>query len=138
LYFLLAAWSGAAWAAPSIDGRWQTADGGGVIEIGPCGEAVCGRIIGTKGFKPDGSPPLDFRGVSQCKLQIIAGVKVEGPPPWKGTITDPRSGKMYKAELSTDDEGRLHLRGYVAVPLLGATQVWMPYRGTVTDDCHMG
>jgi hypothetical protein len=35
------------------------------------------------------------------------------------------------------DNGDLHLRGYVLVPLLGSTQVWTRYAGQPTADCHM-
>ena len=44
---------------------------------------------------------------------------------------------MSALRVAHDIPGRLRLRGYVLVPVLGATQTWTPYKGMVTPDCRM-
>ena len=45
---------------------------------------------------------------------------------WQGRIYDPRSGTWYKSRLSIVD-GRLNIRGYIGMPMLGQTRVFDPY-----------
>ncbi|HEY6434702.1 MAG TPA: DUF2147 domain-containing protein [Acetobacteraceae bacterium] len=117
-------------------GRWTTANRGGVIEIGWCGATLCGRIVGIA--RLPGEPiPTDYQGRSQCGLTIITDESPTRDGTWLGHITDPRSGKKYQAELWVDDAGRLKLRGFVAVPLLGETETWRRFTGRLTADCRV-
>ena len=54
---------------------------------------------------------------------------------WQGHILDPDSGKRYNARVWIDAAGRLNLRGYRGIPLLGETQVWTMFYGNVAADC---
>ena len=53
-----------------------------------------------------------------------------------GTVTDPHDGDVYHATLWVADDGNLHLRGYIGIPLLGSTQTWTHFTGTLRPDCH--
>jgi uncharacterized protein (DUF2147 family) len=117
-------------------GRWATADGSGVIQIGWCGATLCGRIIGIA--RPPGEPvPTDYQGRSQCGLIIITDQSPTQDGTWLGHVTDPRNGKRYQAELWVDDSGHLKLRGFVGIPLLGKTVTWNRFTGRVTADCRV-
>lgn len=124
-------------AAATIEGLWLTEDRDAVIKIEACGGTLCGLIAGIGTFSPDGSPPKDIRGRSQCRLEIIHALVQSEPGRWFGTITNPEDGRAYKARLSLDDAGRLRLRGYIGIPLFGSTQTWTAYSGTLTADCRM-
>jgi uncharacterized protein (DUF2147 family) len=118
-------------------GLWLTESGDGVIEVAPCGNALCGRIVGI-GRAPGAPIPTDVQGRSQCGLTIL---KVEDPTPdgiWTGSVTDPRNGSTYGAQLWLDHAGQLHLRGYLGIPLLGQTQTWTRYPGRLSDGCRLG
>jgi uncharacterized protein (DUF2147 family) len=126
-------------AAPGPVGRWLTEDRGGVIEIYSCGAALCGRIVGmTEPLRPDGKPQTDNTGRPKCGLTILHASVPTEPDEWAGRITDPDDGSDWHCVLSVDAEGRLHLRGYVLLPLLGQTQIWTPYTGRLGADCRMG
>jgi hypothetical protein len=56
---------------------------------------------------------------------------------WEGRITDPRDGKTYQAKLWVDATGNLHLRGFIGIPLLGSTQIWQKYNGSLTAECGL-
>ena len=127
----------AARGAEAPIGRWLTADGNGVIAIEPCGAALCGRIVGSN--RPADAPmPTDRGGRPECGLTILTtDAQPTADGAWNGRIIDPRNGTAYHARLWLDDGGTLHLRGYVAVPLLGQTQIWHRYAGQLTPDCRM-
>ncbi len=115
-------------------GAWSTADGHSVVAIEPCGDALCGRIVGID-RAPTDPMPTDVRGRSQCGLTIIKKEKLSADGTWQGVVTDPRSGATYDAKLWLDASGDLHLRGYIGVPLLGATQTWRRFTGHLTAEC---
>ena len=124
-----------AMAPTSPIGTWTTENGHGVIAIAPCGDALCGRIVGID--RAPGDPmPTDVHGQSQCGLTIITGERPDDPGTWVGHITDPRDGSVYGARLWVQN-GNLHLRGYLGIPLLGSTQVWRPFTGRLTPDCGL-
>lgn len=59
-------------------------------------------------------------------LSIIDGMKKDGDGYAGGTILDPENGKVYKSKMKLVDGGRkLEVRGYVGVPMLGRSQVWV-------------
>jgi uncharacterized protein (DUF2147 family) len=124
-------------AAPSPDGMWMTQDGDGIISIQPCDGKLCARIDGFMLDHPDDRSPVDYRGVSQCHLPLISDAEQVEPNLWKGHITDPRNGNVYRVELHVESDGTLALRGYIGIPLLGQTQTWTRYDGTVPEDCRI-
>jgi uncharacterized protein (DUF2147 family) len=124
-------------AAPAILGKWLTESGHGVIEIVRCENAVCGSIVGIE-RTPSEPMPTDVTGRSQCGLTIIRDVTQAANNMWSGKITDPRDGATYNANLWVDNEGRLNLRGYIGIPLLGSTQVWSRFSGRIADNCRFG
>jgi uncharacterized protein (DUF2147 family) len=125
-------------AAPPRDptGDWFTEDKTGVIHVGPCGTDICGSIVGISKWAPDGSPPKDTEGRSQCQLVFIHDMKPGDDGRRHGTVTDPRDGKTYTAQLWIDGEGDLRLRGYIGLPILGSTQIWTKFTGKRQPDCH--
>jgi uncharacterized protein (DUF2147 family) len=59
-------------------------------------------------------------------LIILFGLKRNGEEYQNGQILDPENGKLYASRLNVSDDGKqLQVRGYIGVPLLGRTQVWM-------------
>jgi hypothetical protein len=41
-----------------------------------------------------------------------------------GTVVDPENGKEYRGKIWAEGNDKLHLRGYIGIPLLGRTEVW--------------
>jgi uncharacterized protein (DUF2147 family) len=118
-------------------GSWLTEDGRGVIQIYVCADGVlCGRIIGMK--EPDPSDSRrDRGGAGRCGLVLLRDARETEPGVWFGKITNPEDGSVWNCTLRVDEYGQLRLRGYVLVPLLGQTQVWKPYGGSLSHDCRM-
>ncbi|HQT45608.1 MAG TPA: DUF2147 domain-containing protein [Acidocella sp.] len=132
------AFSHAASATPkSPAGAWLTANQQAIIVIVPCGPDFCGRIAGIVQNTPGSSAPLDWQGKPQCGLTILHthAADTGATPKWRGTILDPRDGSVYQASLTLDDHGNLRLHGYLALPLLGQTEVWHPFNSQALSGC---
>ena len=133
LIVLLAALAGPAAASPSPAGMWWTEDHGGILRIAPCGPQMCGTIVGQD--SPKGRP-VDRQGVLQCGLTILRGAPDDDDPGhYTGSITNPDDGKNWRAKFWIGEDGKMQLRGYVLMPMLGETQHWPPFRGKVDPDC---
>lgn len=123
-------------AAHGPVGLWWTKGQEAVVAIEPCGEALCGRLVGLprEAWEPI---PLAVDGRSQCGLTIIHGEKPDEEGGWRGWISDPRSGSNYRARLSMDRSGGLRVHGYLLIPALGRTQVWTRFTGHVDSSCQV-
>jgi uncharacterized protein (DUF2147 family) len=125
----LLAWGVPAGAAATASpaGRWLTEDGAAVIEIAPCGPALCGAIhkvlkADPKAPKTDvHNPDPRLRQRPTANLRILSGFVPDGSR-WKGHIYDPRSGRTYKSFVEVKPGGTLALSG--CVWMLCQTQSW--------------
>ena len=124
--------AGAAYAAPQpVTGRWLTPEGKAIVEIAPCGQALCGRI--AKVLKPrPGGPAVDVKNPDPAQrtrpiegIRILTGLTADGDV-WKGRVYDPESGRTYRAEL-TRTGSTLKLKGCLFGPLC-RTQAWTQAR----------
>ncbi len=117
-------------------GDWQTEDGQGVIRVGPCGTGYCGVIVGTSEYPANGDALRDVHGRPQCHLSIINGLHIRDDSRLHGTVTNPEDGRTYSAEVWVAPDHALRLRGYIGLPLLGSTQIWPHFNGTVAPNCQ--
>ncbi len=59
-------------------------------------------------------------------MTIIRDMRFDDDQFEGGTILDPNNGKTYKAIIWLDQDGqKLNVRGYIGLPLLGRSQVWL-------------
>jgi uncharacterized protein (DUF2147 family) len=129
-------WTGPSSAA-SLIGLWLTQDHDGIMKVSACDGGLCIEIAGVILDHPNDPTPVDYRGVSQCHLRLVSDARQVGPNLWKGHIRDPRDGRLYGVELHLALNGNLALRGFLGVPLFGATQTWTPFPGNVPIDCRL-
>lgn len=126
--------------AESIVGLWRTdptEQGYAHIEVTREGAEFEGRVVwlSQPDFPPGdpeaGRPKVDrlnpdpeLRGRHILGLALMSGFRyVDGV--WKGgRIYDPETGNTYKCVLKLSDDGKLKVRGYVGISLLGRTTVW--------------
>jgi len=116
----------------AILGHWLTEGDESVVEIYKAGESYSGKIIWLK--KPhnsDGSEKIDSNNPDKSKatrkiigMDIVSGFKHEGKGAWSGgQIYDPNNGKTYSCSAKLV-KGKLNIRGFIGVSLLGRTVVW--------------
>lgn len=114
-------------------GLWLSENGRAIIEIGPCADRACGKIVWmAEPLTPEGKPKTDrnnddpaLQARPICGLPLVGDFVAGGPGAWNdGFIYDPESGDTYTAFLAAQPDGTLKVRGYVGVPLLGKSQIW--------------
>ena len=71
------------------------------------------------------SCPGAFKNKPIKHLMFIWGLKENKDGSWSGgEILDPKTGKIYRARMIQKGD-KLYVRGYVGVPILGRTQIWV-------------
>jgi len=59
-------------------------------------------------------------------MTILTGMKQDGDEYNGGKILDPKNGKVYRSKMTLVEGGKkLNVRGYIGMPILGRTQVWV-------------
>ncbi len=116
---LLIALAAPTYAAVPVSGRWLTFERDSIIEVGPCGANICGRIAKILVPTLDGKPARDsnnpnpaLRGRLIEGLTLLTGFTDNGKN-WKGMIYDPRAGKTYKSYLTKLANGNLKVQGCI-------------------------
>ncbi len=117
------AFARAAQAAPASNakaiGIWRTADNNALIELFPCADALCGRIVWIKDplgadgqpLRDDRNPEPALRARPRCGLQIIEGLRPNDAATWEaGEVYDAWEGKRYRLKAELQGDGRLKLR----------------------------
>lgn len=129
LLLALVALSATAFAAEPITGKWLTDNQQALVDIQPCGAALCGTIVKVLRVKP-GSAKTDVFNPDPSKRHnpmegtVILSELVDAGDLWKGKIYNPESGKRYNARAKRDADGSLKVEGCVAFICQGPT--WQP------------
>jgi uncharacterized protein (DUF2147 family) len=107
-------------ASPSaIAGRWKTDDGKAIMEIAPCGPALCAKIAKflvaepAGGARDDKNPDKALRSRPLIGVNVLTGLVANGNG-WTGKGYSPEEGRHFKANVSVAGN-KLTLKGCVAV-----------------------
>ncbi|MEB0136755.1 DUF2147 domain-containing protein [Actimicrobium sp. CCC2.4] len=123
-------------AQSSPVGLWKSIDDGNgqpkaLIRISDSNGELKGKIEKIFPSTDDKHPNCDKceganKGQPILGMTIVNGMRAEGSEFTGGTILDPNNGKVYKSKMTLSDEGKkLNVRGYIGMPMLGRTQVWL-------------
>lgn len=134
---LLAATPVGAPQSPTPVGVWLHDNKRIEIEIAPCGDRLCGKLVWFR--RPNdaqGLPLVDFENADPALrtrpllgLTILQGLRRTGDNTWEdGNVYDPDDGENYTASMSINGDGTLRLRAYVLLPLFGKTLIWTRVR----------
>jgi uncharacterized protein (DUF2147 family) len=118
--------------ADELLGIWWNHEKDAHIEIYKCGNQFCGKIVWLKEPNEDGAPKKDKHNPEEALqsrpligLDILSGFEFKEEGSWEdGTIYNPRDGKTYSCYLKMLEEGKLKVRGFVGISLIGKTQYW--------------
>ncbi len=137
-------WMSALLAAPStfgaddVLGYW--ASEGSIIHVSKHADELSARVFALmdptytpeEAPRPVGAVRLDDRNPDPeirtrpvLGLELLSGYRFSGKR-WEGKIYDPESGNTYSSRMERDGDGNLKMRGYVGIPLLGRTAIFLP------------
>ncbi|MBY8977008.1 DUF2147 domain-containing protein [Rhodobacteraceae bacterium NNCM2] len=130
-FILLAATAHAKGPAPY--GMWLTENKRAIVEIAPCSENACGRIVWmANAYEADGTPKRDVNNPDKTlRTQPLCGLTLVGDltPDEKnaemfGYIYNPRDGKKYDARISSLAPDKIEMRGYLGLVAFGKSETW--------------
>jgi uncharacterized protein (DUF2147 family) len=116
--------------AEPFSGKWVLDDGSTTVEIRPCGERICGRIVSVTAsdkqavVTPDGQKiPAGASREPLCGQTVMDGFRPAGNGVYdKGRIFNPSDGRWYSATLTVENPNMLRVRAYVGIEALGQMQ----------------
>jgi uncharacterized protein (DUF2147 family) len=116
----------------AIIGTWETDAKDAQMEIFKSGDYYFGKLLwGNKVVETDGktskkdtkNPDVKLRTRNIIGIVNLTGLKFDDGDYLDGKIYDPPSGKTYDCKAWMKN-GRLHLRGYIGLSMLGQTAIW--------------
>lgn len=119
-------------AAPDVAGTWMTEDGEGAVQIAPCGDKLCGRIVWLKTpLDENGQPMRDennadvsLRDRPLCGMEVLSGI-APARDGWEGGwIYDPDSGARYSVAIAPGDGDAIVVTGFVGMKAFGRSLEW--------------
>ena len=120
-------------AEENLDGFWMDSDGEVILEVGPCGDARCGKVVWLKRpLGPDGLPLRDYRNSdpalrtrSVCGLEVVSGFKKQATGDWgEGIVYVSDEGASYSGYAEVLSPKQVKVTGYIGLPIFGASEVW--------------
>lgn len=117
--------------ANSVLGVWFNEDKTGKIEIYQSGSIYEGKLLWGKYMldekgvlrKDTKNPDVRLRSREWLNMVMLTGFQYKNGQWEGGEIYDATTGKSYRANMKVRN-GRLEIRGYVGISLLGKTIYW--------------
>ena len=116
--------------AKGVNGVWIDHTGQGAVEIAPCADKVCGRVIWLKN-------PLHKSKMGKliCGTQVLGDLRQQAAHAWEsGWIFNPEDEERFSAALQLTGPNTLLVTGYLGIKLLGETFTWKRAT-TLLDRC---
>lgn len=120
-------------SAAEPTGTWSTEGGLSRVRVAPCGDAICGTIVGLKEPNdPDtGKPKLDKNNADAGKrsrpligVPIVLSMKKSGTDKWAGQVYNASDGKTYSGSLTVTGANTLKLEGCALGGMICKGQNW--------------
>jgi uncharacterized protein (DUF2147 family) len=116
-------------------GIWLTEGGSAKLEIFPCGDKACGKVVWLKhpNYVNNSDGPVGMEKVDRKNsdpalrnrpivgLKVMEGLSLEGEWWRNGSCYDPQSGNTYQCKMRLESPSELRLRGFIGISLLGRT-----------------
>lgn len=123
-------WAAAALGqAESAAGRWITETRHGIVEIMPCGTAICGRLVDSDSIRADPQARDKNNKDPAQRQRLLKGLPMlwgftGRARQWEGgSVYNPDDGGTYHGTVTIVDANTLKVRGCIIWPLCKA-QVW--------------
>jgi uncharacterized protein (DUF2147 family) len=116
-----------------VTGLWIDHTGQGAVEIAPCGDRICGRVVWLK--NPNHKSKS---GKLICGTQVLGDLHRQAKNEWEsGWIYNPEDEERFSAALKLTNANTLQVTGYLGIKLLGETFIWKRSTGPL-EPCAPG
>ncbi|HEX5738265.1 MAG TPA: DUF2147 domain-containing protein [Hydrogenophaga sp.] len=108
-------------------GRWITESGNLEVEVAPCGDALCGKVVkvmANRSMSNTGQEMAATDTRAALGMTILSGFRDNGGGAFKGALYNRENAKTYTATITPAEPDQLIVHAYVGIPLFGKTQVW--------------
>ena len=116
-------------AEASIEGMWKNPIGSAIIEIAPCRDALCGRVVWAS--------QRGQREVAKNTSNVVGTIVLTNLKPtngrWEGSLYIPDDNIHVSAKLQLLSDRRLQLTGCGLLGLICRTQLWTRVDGPLPD-----
>lgn len=119
--------------AQEVYGKWKTIDditgeAKSIVEIYKKNGKAYGKVVEILNPEKRNDKCINCTGADKNKpilgMEILKDLKKNGSEYSGGTITDPNTGKIYKALMELETPNKLKVRGYIGFSLMGRSQYW--------------
>lgn len=119
--------------APTPTGVWLHENERIKLEIMPCGNELCGKLVWFRWPNDaQGLPLVDLKNRDSAlrarpllDLTVLTGLRRAADGKWEdGEIYNPDDGKEYRVQVSIQADGSLRARVYKFLPIFGETLIW--------------
>ena len=122
LAFLAMTLAVSASAQALLMGQWKNPKGSVIVRLGPCGNAICGVVIGASEHAKDtarkgGTPNL-------IGTRILSGLHPTGAGTFKGQAFDPKRNVHAPATVRLLDRDALQIQGCALMGMICKEQRW--------------
>ena len=115
----------------SIEGRWRSPGGNSIIDIAPCGSALCGTVAwasdrAKEDARKGGTPEL-------VGAQLLTSLREKRAGRWEGKLFIPDLDKRSNAKLELNGPDQLKVSGCLIGKILCKSQIWSRVDGPLPD-----
>ena len=114
-------------AAAPIDGYWKNPIGSAIIQIAPCGDLLCGKVVWASAR---GQREVAQHTSNVVGMTVLTGVRYARGH-WSGSLYIPDDNIHVSAKLQLLPDRRMKLTGCGLMGLICRTQIWTRTEGPV-------
>jgi len=112
----------------AVEGNWLTQSGNLEVEIGQCGQALCGKV--SRVLETSAAPAMGKTIMEG--FTPVQTVQSTQSTTWSGKIFNRADGQTYDCQMRMLSSGELEVTPYKDSPVNGRSQVWTRVSNTVT------
>jgi len=106
----------------ALFGVWRNPSGAVDVEVTPCGEAACGRVVradaaAQAAARRSGTPQM-------VGLEIFRDLKLSKDGAWRGKVFAPDVGRTFSGSARVLEGDRMRAKGCALAGLICKSQLW--------------
>lgn len=109
-------------AAGPLIGVWRNPQGTVEVRISPCGQAVCGTVVGASATAIADARDSGYSGL--VGMQVMHDYRQAGHGEWQGKIFVPDLGRTLSSQIEMVDPDHARVSGCLLGRFLCKSQLW--------------